>query len=404
MSGTLDAGRQGSLWGLLGFPVLFLAGTNALTNPFTHNLHNDALALATCALGYWVLLRYADSRGWLWLGAMVVLPAVGFVVKQSLLVWLALFGLHLAIFDRPRSWRRVVFVVVGGGALVAAVVAAGYWLWGEPFRYWIFTVLAGSGVSVLRSFRHLITVWPYVAVGLVAGWGLLRGEGASRLAGPWLVWLLLTLTEVFSSGIAWMTNHIGPGSLLAACWLLALLHRVWASLIGRARTAARGRAWFRAAVVVAALLLLFGGLGFIRVPLPAIPQEAYRYVAEIEQQFAAGSPATTLLDVGSWVYLPHGIVMKDRGPCMGDRGYGGTGDFGGILERLHKRYYRKILIRRLHSPDFWYDHYLWPNSSGIRKALLSNYREVGKIAPGWPVTPDSPAPYLLDEISILVPK
>jgi hypothetical protein len=145
-------------------------------------------------------------------------------------------------------------------------------------------------------------------------------------------------------------------------------------------------------------------MGFIRVPLPAIPPQAYDYVTQIERQFQSAPPRSILLDVGSWIYLRHGVVMQDRAPCIGERGYSQTGDFSGVLERIERRRYAKILLRRLHSPDFWYDHFLWPRSSGIRGSLLEHYEEIERIPAGWAAQPTETPPYLFDEISVLVPK
>jgi hypothetical protein len=392
------------LWPALSLPVLFLAATNPLTNPFTHNLHNDALALLVCAASCYVLLSYVASRGRGWLWAMIFLPGLGFAVKQSLLVWLPLFVLYLVVFDQPRSWTRVLAVLVAGSGFAAALIAGGYLLWGEPFRYWVLTVLGERGASPLRGFRHLLAISPYVGAGLVGAWALLRGAALPALLGPWLIWLLLTLVEIYTSGIAWMMNHIGPGSLLALVWFLVALQRLWPGLLPGTPKRSTWLGWFRAALVTVGLLLLFGGMGFIRVPLPAIPRQAYDYVAQIERRFQTAPARSVLLDVGSWVYLPQGVVMRDRAPCMGDRGYSQTGDFSGILERIERRHYAKILIRRLHSPDFWYDHFLWHKPSGIRRKLLEHYEEVERIPAGWQTQPTETPPYLFDEISVLAPK
>jgi hypothetical protein len=56
-------------------------------------------------------------------------------------------------------------------------------------------------------------------------------------------------------------------------------------------------------------------------------------------------------------------------------------------------------LRNFHSPDFWYDHFLWDQSSNIRQTLLENYQEVGNI----PAVIDGKN-YLFSEISILEPK
>ena len=77
---------------------------------------------------------------------------------------------------------------------------------------------------------------------------------------------------------------------------------------------------------------------------------------------------------------------------------------------------RKILVRNLDKPNFWYDDstQVAPKSTGIRKALRDNYREVGKIKAvqgekrfmmvsfeylPWPGTR-----YGFEEITVLVPK
>ena len=90
--------------------------------------------------------------------------------------------------------------------------------------------------------------------------------------------------------------------------------------------------------------------------------------------------------------------MKDRAPSIGDRGYSQTGDFSGILKRVEQKIYSKILVRNLHSGNFWYDHELWPQSSGIKQAILENYREIDRI----PAVEDTNT-YLFSEISILIP-
>lgn len=383
----------------------FLAATNAIANSFTHNLHNDALALLVSAGAFYVSVDYAARRKPWHLAAMAVLPAAGFMVKQNLVAWLVLFGVQLALFDRPRSWRRVGGVVVLGLAAYGAVVVTGWVLWGGFFRYWIFDVLNSlrevRGISLLRSFRNMLDAWAYVAGGLLGGLVVLRRQEWRRFAGPWAIWLLLMLSEIYSSGIGWMKNHLGPGCLIAAVWMGIALAHGWRPGEDAERIAFRRLGH---GLVVCAVVLGFSGLGFVRVPMPSIPDEARRYAAEIESHFEGQPPGSVLLDVGSWVYLKHSVVMKDRAPTVATRGYTQVGDFRGILERLSRRQYRKILVRGLHSPEFWYDYYLWPKSSGIRKALLQHYREIGRIQPGWNVAPDSPAPYLFGEISVLVPK
>src|ERR1051325_8589417 len=202
-----------------------------------------------------------------------------------------------------------------------------------------------------------------------------------------------------------MTNHIGPGSLIAGVWLLAGLASVWDSA-----TAMRNRAaerWLRTAALTCGIALFFSGMGLVRIPVRAVPADAYRYVRDIERQFE-GQPANrVLLDAGSWVYLKDRVIMRDRAPAIGALGGTGTGDFSGILSRIAAKHYSKILVRGFDATDFVYDYFLWPKSSGIRQALLDNYRETGKIraveaynyARNW-----AEDPYYFGEITILEPK
>jgi hypothetical protein len=386
------------LWGVIWLPLLFLIATNSLTNPFVQYLHDDATALLITLLAYFLLLHYIERRQLGTLALMALLPAVGFWFKQSLTIWIAFYCIHLALFDRPRSWRRVLLFALTSIAAAFLSVRLGYVLWGEHFGYWIFTVLGSHGVSPLRSFQHLLDVWPYVAIGLFGGYVLLRGKALPRLLSPWLIGLALILLQIYTSGIAWMINHIGPGSLIAGVWFLAALARLWPL---RARLAPAGAwpvAWLRTGMVVGVTGLLLSGLGVVRIPLQPIPDDAYRYLRDIEQEFEGYPADRVLLDAGTWVYLDDQVVMKDRAPSIGERGYSQTGDFSGILQRIEQRYYAKILVRNLHTPDFWYDYFLWEQPSGIRQALLDHYDEVGQIAPV-----DDPW-YLFGEVSILTPK
>ena len=398
-----EIGESPWWWSIVTLTGLFLIATNSLTNPFTHLLHNDALAQFINVAAYWLLLKYEATKDKRILLLMALVPAAGFWVKQSLVIWVILYAGYLTIFDRPRSFKRAFSFVSGASVGILASFLLGYALWNNDFFYWAFTVLGKHGVSPLRSFEHLLNIWVYLVIGLIGGSVLLNGEGFRRIFGHWLIWLLLISIETYTSGVAWMLNHIGPGCLIAGIWFLAALPGIWAKITDSSIKTAAPIDWLRISVCAAVLCLLFSGLSVVRVPVQPLGADSGRYVREIEVEFAEQSPERTLLDFGTWVYLPSGVIMKDRAPTIGERGWSQTGDFSGILNRLEQKYYRKILVRNLHSPDFWYDSKSWTRSSEIRNALLENYAEIRSIKPVSGFR-EHELPYGFNEISVLVPR
>lgn len=393
------------LWlGAIYIPLLFLMATNPLTNPFTHLLHNDALAQLVTLVAFWLMLRYATTgdKRLLWLMAFV--PVAGFWVKQNSAIWALFYCLQLAFFDQSRSIKRLlVFGLASFGALGVSVAAA-YLLWGEPFIFWIFIVLGRHTVSPLSSLKHVLEVWPYFVIGLFGGMIMLRGEKFRVLLGPWLIWLALISLEAYTSGIAGMLNHIGPGCLIAGVWFLAASTVIWPEIFDARVGMFEPQKWLRAGAGLAVVCLLLSGLGVVRVPIRPFGDDAYRYVKQIEKEFDGQAPASILLDIGTWIYARSGVVMKDRAPAIGERGISQTGDFSGIIQRLNEKHYAKILVRNLHDQGFLYDAERWTRSSGIRAALLDNYRESGKIEP-VKLGPSAPyVPYGFSEITILVPR
>jgi len=384
-------------WGAFWVPFLFLCATNAQTNPFAHALHNDGLSVLVTSAAYFLLVEYAATRR---LGILVLLgllPAAGFYVKQSLVIWAALVTGYLVVFDQPRSLRRATLYAIGAFGLAAAGYGAGRWAWGPDFHYWVIEDLGNHPFSPLRSVQHALSAWVWFAAGTASAL-LLFGRAWRGIVGLWIVWLLLLAQEAWTSGIAWMLNHMGPGSLLAGAWFAAALAAAWPRSGARPRTVL---AWSRAGLVTAGTLLCFSGLGMVRVPVPVLPPDLDRYVSAIEQEFAGMNPARVLLDAGTWVYLPAQVVMKDRSAAVGDLGYSGLGDFSGILARIRGRSYQRILVRSWGTRDFGYDHYLWRHSSGIRAALEENYREVRRIPA---VTGQEAGTPFLREISVLEPR
>lgn len=390
-------------WGIVWFTGLFLIATNKITNPFTHLLHNDALALLTTVTGYWLLLEYEATKDKRILWLMALIPVAGFWVKQSLVIWTVIYSGYLLIFDAPRSFKRVTLFSLGTFGGVFALFAVGYLLWGNEFFYWLFTVLGKHGVTPSVSFDHLLEIRVYLAMGLIGGAIMLQSVGFRKLLPHWLIWLFLILTQTYTSGVATMLNHIGPGSLIAGIWFFAGAAAIGTRIEDAELRTPSLKPWLTNSLSAAVLLLVLSGLAVIRPPVRTFSPDTERYVRGIENEIAGQPLETTLLDMGTWVYFQDGVVMKDRAPTVGERGFSETGDFSGILQRLEQKYYTKILIRNLHSPDFWYDHKSWKTSTGLREALLDNYTEVGKIEPPEGIKQGA-LPYGLTEVSILVPR
>lgn len=390
--------RVSALWKALWFSFLFLAATNSITNPYVYNLHNDALAQLVNALALYVLLSYAVTPRKSLLTMMVLIPSAGFLVKQSAVIWLVFYLIWLSFFDLNRSFRRAMTYALCAGGLLMLVIGTCYAMWREPFLYWVFLVLKKHSVSPMRSADHALRAWFYYAMCLGGGLLLLRGWKLRPLAGAWLITLFLLATETYTSGVAWMLNHMGPGCLLAAVWLFAALPHIWSYI-----DTSQSPRWITAPAAAALCCLLLVGLGGIRIPLPALSTDALRYFRDIDNQFQGQDASRALLDAGSWVYIPSGTIMKDRAPSIGERGHSETGDFSGILQRLHNQYYDKILLRNYHSSDFWYDHGRWRKATGIRAALANNYHETGTIravvTPLW--APEMAGNYLFSEIAVL---
>ena len=390
------AATIGPWWGAVWVPFLFLCATNAQTNPFAYALHNDGLSVLVSAAAYFLLAEYAATRRLSWLVLLVLIPVAGFYVKQSLVVWAALGAGYLVVFDRPRSLQRAAVFTISAFALVVGGYSLGRWTWGADFHYWVIEDLRNHPFSPLRSVQHALSAWAWFAAG-TGGALLLFGRRWRHIAGLWVVWLLLLAQQAWTSGIAWMLNHLGPGSLLAGIWFAAALATAWPRRGQQPRSAF---AWTRAGLVTLGTLLCFSGLGMVRVPVLVLPPDLDRYVSAIEKEFDGMDAERVLLDAGTWVYLPSRTVPKDRGAAVGDLGYSGLGDFSGMLGRIRGRTYQRILVHSWHTVDFGYDHHSWRSSSGIRAALDQNYREVRRISAVKGQEDGTP---FLREISVLEP-
>ncbi|MHC4706381.1 MAG: hypothetical protein ACYS8I_04750 [Planctomycetota bacterium] len=399
----LSCGRS-RVWDFLYVPLFFLMATNSITNPFVHNIHNDSLFQLGVIVAYWLLLKYGSRLKLHILVAMAVLPGLGFLIKQNFVMWILLYSLFILFFDKSRSIRRLILFGAIALPLLAAVIGGCFLAWGDNFTYWVFTVLGNRQISVLRSFQHILDAWPYCAVGLLGGLTVIQGGSYRQLLGIWLVWLLLFLAGAYTSGAAWTLSHMGPGSVIAGIWFVAAITKFWTTpnFIDGAESRLIG--WMNTAIAVALSCLLFSGLGFIRIPLKPVSDDAYRYVKEIENEFEGESPENVLLDAGSWIYLKNGTVMKDRATAIGDRGFQGMGGFSQMTQRIEEKQYSKILVRGFHRKDFWYDNDMWRESSGIRKALQENYVEKGTIRAVSKTLLEKESPYLFGDISVLIRK
>jgi hypothetical protein len=395
---------QSWMWNIFWFAALLLVATNSITNHFAHNLHADALAEVANVGAFYLLLCYIEKRSWSLLAAMAAMGTVGFFIRQNALIWAPLYAGFLLVWDR--DWKRLGVFIAAAGAIYGAAIAACFALWGEPFYYWVFYMLTKHAIAPLRSFQHALDAWAYFAALLLGAAAILRGRNSGKLFGAWLSCLVVLATATYTSGLGWMLNHMGPGSLLAGVWFVAGLASVWNPATESGGSFGMER-WIRTATIVGTICLMFSGLGFIRIPLRPIPSDAYRYVHDIEKQFDRAPAQKILLDLGSWTYWKDRAIVGDRATSVGDRGYSGAGDFSGLLSRIATKHYSLILVHGYHNFDFVYDYFLFPKPTGIRKALQDNYRETGSIraVENNPYVKDwAEDPFYFGEITILEPR
>jgi hypothetical protein len=128
-------------------------------------------------------------------------------------------------------------------------------------------------------------------------------------------------------------------------------------------------------------------------------------VSAIEDETRGVPPARLLLESGNWVFLPAKHLAIDRAVSLADQPFAGLyRNFDGLLQRIRSREYEKILVLDYGQPQFLYDWAGWSRSSGVRAALLENYREA-RIIPA-PAGGARPIGGLLRAapVSVLVPK
>jgi hypothetical protein len=358
----------------LWLPFFFFSALLFCVNPqtcaFNVFLHNDPLTMTVSAAAFYVLLRYARERRMGWLAAMAVLPAAGFFVKQYLAIWAAAYVTYL-LLEEPLEWRRVIGFGATAFGLVGISVGAGFLLWGENYRYWIFTIMGGHLISVEKLMGRFSDAAVFLLPGLVAAYYFLRGEAFRKFLGIACGWVILILGALYTSGITYSPTHLGPASLAGLCLALAALAGAWSA---REETASSEAHWLRVLAGAACVVLLFGGFGLLWPNQYPLTDDFHRYIGDIEREFAGHPAEQVLLDSGDWIYLRANVLPKDRMAILVTHQ---TPHYG-MLGRIERREYARVLARVLPDGRLSYD-LAWDR--GIGEALHKHYREVRRIAP-----------------------
>ena len=393
--------RHRPLWIALWFSLLFLLVVEPRFNEYTYTLHNDGLSLLVSVFAFWLIVKHSCApRPWM-LGVLMVLPALGFLVKQSQVMWAGIFFIYLLTANHV-SWRQLAYFSFCCAALVAATVGACYLLWGEPFFFWTFVALGQKSGSLLRSVLNLLHAGGYAIMGLFGGWVLALREGSMRAKALWAYWFLIFAIEVYTSGLGWRANHLGPGIVIGACWFLPALVKFWP-------TAGQPESWWQYRVkqvfAVSAVVLALGALNLVRLPRNPVSPDLFRYVGDIEKEFIGFAPDKVLMDTGNWIYLKEKVLMRDRSETVGiwvGKNQPINHDFlGETIKRIEAKIYDKILARQLDTDQSWYD--FQDRGSGVKAAILANYQPIRRV-PAAQGVDTWRLPHLLSEILVLVPK
>jgi len=370
------------VWLGIWFGVLMLVATEPRFNAYTQSLNSDGLALLISMIAFWLMVRHAwTPRAWT-LPAMALLPAAGFLCKQNLLMWGPIFALYLFL-SATISLRRQIVFVVATAALSVAAMGGCYLLYGDDFIFWTFTALSNKQVFLPRSMQHLLEAGAYLALGIAAGSVLVTRSTDRRAIALWCCWAVVLALQAYTSGFAWAMNHLGPAVMIAAAWSLVALVRLWP----RAAVAAPLVPWVQRAheaMAAVAIVGLLGGLGFAHDTRSPVPRDLDRYIADIEHEFAGLDPHRVLMDYGTWIYLREKVLMKDRGVAVAV--HAGKNQptinhpmLAETINRIEQKVYDKILVRELDTGGSAYD--FQDRGSGVKDAILSNYREMRRIRP-----------------------
>jgi hypothetical protein len=367
-----EALRLRRWWFPFFFFASFLFATNDQTSVFNIYLHNDPIALLASTLAFWLLVKHAVSRDDRWLWPMAVMPAFGFLAKQYLALWAAVYAVYLWL-DGKYAVRSVVKFAAACFASVALAILGCVAVWGKPFVYWVFQVMGGHTVAFVDIVGRFGDAGWYIVLGLVAGLTLLHGENFQRLAGIMAGWLILLFGGLYTSGITFHPSHLGPLAMVSCCFVLAALAKLWPAGDAGGQNS-RTQQWARLVLGCVTVVAVFAALRFPEGrSRPASPDLA-RYAHAIEHEFEGLPPDRVLLDVGEWVYLRADIVMKDQQSILvTHRVHSRIND---TLQRAESRYYARILVHLLKDGHFSYE---IGHPRGVEDALLRNYREVRRI-------------------------
>lgn len=347
----------------------FLLVTNPKTATFNVYLHNDPLATLVSASTFWLLMRYCLTQDSRWLWALAVAPALGFMVRQPLAAWAGACTVCVWLGGNLPFRRVLAFGLICFG-LLAAALAICLLVWGGAFRYWTYEPMGTQVVSPIRMADRYADAAGCILLGLLGGWVLLRGRNPKPMFGLWISWVILLLSGLYSSGIAYHSTHLGPATIVAGCFSLVALAVVWPN--PDSATQPPASQWLQMGICLLLVLTVFADLGVMHRPTWLISADLSRYVKQIEKEFDSLPPDRVLLDLGDWIYLRHDVVMKDRQPMLTTHQ---TPHYG-LLERVRRQEYARILVHELANGDYAYD---LGGNRGIRDAILAHYHEVRRI-------------------------
>ena len=390
--------RYKKTWAVFIFLSLFLAATAPTTNKFVYTLHVDAFSLLISMICFWALIHYAENESTKNLIFLSILPAVGFLTKQSLVVWIFVIFAFL-FFNNPKNLKRLGVFLLLSISFTLISFGACYAIWGDNYIFWTYEVLASRNaivispdlpsISITRIFDHIIRVWQELFIGIIGCWLLLKHKNNFyKLGGFSIAWLILIASQAYSSGSGWGTlYHFGPGVLIGAIFLFAAFPRIWEmSDLKNSAISPQIQNWMRMLVMSSAVVAIFIAWGVMPTGDRNEPRylkklqantDVNRYVSDIEKEFENVRPEKILIGVGNWMYLKNDILQKDRAISLADQPPGGIYEnFDVTVGRIRNKTYEKLLLQDFHSPYFFYEWEAWAKPTGFKDAVLENYVEV----------------------------